>query len=247
MSRLIIVLTILSWPVVTEAADTLETWDAGAGNFEMYSGFEGVGAETLDQGLSSSLLVGWGVADRFSSYLGTSIATDGYFSSAETELDLGAFGTLYNSDHLDFDLGLNMTVSGPGMEQAAFVPAFELNLDHSPDLATYGFYTRGAAVINGGDPGDEELRRHVDWNFSFGSYYTLSPRQQVLLEYDITIHDEPEPGIPDIPRGAVALGYNALLNEDLELISEFRLDVPQGDEDYQVGFMLGVIATLSGN
>nr|MEE4269100.1 hypothetical protein [Candidatus Krumholzibacteria bacterium] len=227
------------------AADTLETWDHGAGNFEMYSGFGGLGNDAESQSVDSSLLIGWGVADRFSSYLSTSLSSNGYLTSAESELNLGAFGTLHDSDHLDFDLGLDMIVSGPGMTEASVVPAFEINLDRTPDLGSYGLYLRGAAILAGAQYGEDELRRHVDLGLTVGTYYTLSAHQQVLLEYDITVHDEPEPGIPDVERGALALGYNALLHDNLELISEARLNIPQGDEDVEFGFTLGIIATLS--
>lgn len=227
-----------------DAADTIETWEAGAGNFEMYSGFEGVGSSTSDQAFASAMLMGWGVANRFSAFVGVSLTADGYFASAESELGLGAFATLYDSDHLDFDLGLDMVVSGPGMNEAVMVPGFEINLDRTPDLSSFGLYLRGAAPIAGGKYDDDEIRRHVDLRFTAGTYFTLSPTQQILLQYDITVHDEPEPGVPDVERGALALGYNAILNDSLELISEAWLDVPQGDESYHLGLMVGVIATL---
>jgi hypothetical protein len=228
----------------THAADTLEVWDAGSGNFEMYSGFGGLGAATADQSIGSSMLLGWGVARRFSAYVGTALAADGNFDQTETELNLGAFGTVLDSDHLDLDVGLDMVAYGPGMTDMAVVPAFELNLDRAPDLAAFGSYLRGAARIAGRDIGGREIRRHVDFNLTFGSYLTVSPTRQLVLEYDLTFHDHPEPGTPDIEKGCLALGYNVLLSDRLELISEARLDIPQGDETTDLGLMLGVITAL---
>lgn len=228
------------------AADTLETWDAGVGNFEMYTGFDGLGSASPEQSLGSSMVLGWGVAHRFSAYVGTALATDGNFDQTETELDLGAFGTLHDSDHLDLDVGLDMVAFGPGLTRMALVPAFELNLDRSADLAAFGGYLRGAARIAGRDVGGREFRRHVDLSLTFGSYLTLGPRRQLVLEYDLTVHDRPEAGVPRTEHGALALGGNFLLQGDLELITEARLDLPQGEESGGLGLLVGVIAALPG-
>lgn len=225
-------------------ADTVETWEAGTGNFELFSEFAGVGSAASDQGLASAVLLGWGVANRFSAFAATAVSADGNLANAEPELILGAFATPYESKHLDFDLGLDMVAFGPGLQEAMIVPAFEINLDRTPDLSTMGLYLRGAAKIAGGDADIDEVHRHVDLAFTLGSYFTLSPSQQILLQYDIVVHDEPEPGVPDVERGALALGYNAMLNDSLELITEAWLDVPQNDEDAHLGLRVGIIATL---
>lgn len=230
-------------------ADTVETWEVGAGNFELFSEFQGVGSTAPDQGVASAMLMGWGVANRFSAFAATGVSAAGNLSSAEAEIVLGAFGTPYDSDHLDFDLGLDMIASGPGLKEALIVPAFEINLDRTPDLSSVGLYLRGAAEIAGGEFGGDEVHRHVDLAFTLGSYFTLSPSQQILLQYNLTVHDEPEPGIPDVERGALALGYNAMLSDILELVSEVWLDIPQDDEDAHLGLKVGIIAALlpSGN
>jgi len=229
---------------VAGAADTLEVWDAGTGNFEMYSGFGGVGATTAEQSIGSSMLLGWGVARGFSAYVSTALSADGNFDQTETELDLGAFGTVLDTDHLDLDLGLDMVAYGPGMSRMAVVPAFEVNLDHGPDLVSYGGFVRGAARMAGREVGGDEVRRHTDFNLTLGTYLTLSPRRQLVLEYDMTFHNKPEPGTPRVQRGAVALGYNVLLSQRLELISEARFQVPQEDRDGDLGLLVGVIAAL---
>ena len=72
----------------------------------------------------------------------------------------------------------------------------------------------------------------------------LGARRQLVLEYDITLHDRPEPGTPDVERGALALGYNVLLSDSLELITEARLDVPQFNESATLGLVVGVIPAL---
>ncbi len=154
MKRCVLCVIILAVAHSVRAADTLETWDTGAGNFEMYSGFGGLGNDAESQIVDSSLLIGWGVADRFSSYLSTSLSSNGYFTSAESELNLGAFGTLHDSDHFDFDLGLDMIVSGPGMTEAAVVPGLR---NQSGPHTGPGFLRNVFAW--GGHPGGGPVRR----------------------------------------------------------------------------------------
>jgi len=237
-------LLIIATPAL--AIDTVETWAEGDGNVELYSGFDGVGEDTADQALAGAMLMGWGVANRFSAYMATAMEADGYFTGAETELNLGVFGTPVDTDHFDVDLILDMRVAGHEMNEATVVPAIELNLDHTPDLGTYGMFVRGAAQVGGSENPDGEPTRHTDLGFDVGGYYTLSPNHQLLLMYDATIHDKADPEKSGFEHGAVALGYNALLGDNLELITETSMGIAQAGSVSSLGFMVGFIATLPG-
>jgi len=71
-----LVVTICLLTILTpqsRAADTLETWDTGAGNFELYSAVDGVGETVADQAVAGAMVMGWGVARRFSAYLATAM------------------------------------------------------------------------------------------------------------------------------------------------------------------------------
>ena len=240
----ICLLTILTPP--SHAADTLATWDTGAGNFEPYPAVDGVGETVADQAVAGAMVMGWGVAHRFSAYLATFMSADGYLTGAETQLNLGAFGTPIDTDHFDVDLLLDMRVGGDGMNEAVVMPAVELNLDRAPDLAAYGLYFRGSAEIAGRETELGQPERHVDLGLTLGTYFTLSQRHQLLLQYDATVHDNPGPETRKFEHGAVALGYNALLGDNLELITETKVGIAQGDGAAALGFMVGFIATLPG-
>ena len=241
---IICLLTILTRPA--DAADTLETWNTGAGNFELYSAVDGVGETVADQAVAGAMVMGWGVANRFSAYLATVMSADGYLTGAETQINLGAFGTPVDTDHFDIDLLLDMRVEGSGMNEAVIMPAVELNLDRAPDLAAYGLYFRGSAEIAGRETELGQPERHVDLGLTLGTYFSLSQRHQLLLQYDATVHDNPGPETRKFEHGAVALGYNALLGDNLELITETKVGIVQGDGQGAVGFMVGFIATLPG-
>jgi hypothetical protein len=244
--RLTLVFFLLLFTTPAFSIDTIETWGEGDGNLELYSGVEGLGEAAADQALAGAMLMGWGVAKRFSAYLATAMSADGYFTGAETELNLGVFGTPVDTDHVDLDLILDMRVAGHGMDEASVVPAVELNLDHTPDLGTYGMFLRGGAQIGGsvnasGDPG-----RHVDLGLDLGGYYTLSPRQQLLVKYDATVHGGGDPEKSGFEHGAVSLGYNALLGDRVELITEAGMTIAQAGSASSLGVMVGFIATLPG-
>jgi hypothetical protein len=248
MKRLLLVATwLLAVCDPVPAADTIETFDPGAGDVELASQLEGVGRAGTDQALGSAMLLGYGLAERFSAYVASSLSADGSLAGAQTELNLGAFGTPLDTDHLDLDLILDLILAGTGMGGWTVAPALELNLDREPDLAAYGLYLRAAAAIAPRAAGPERAGgRQLDLGLSLGSYWSPSPRAQLLLEVDATVHEEPDPGAPALERGAVALGLNLLLGENLELITETRYDLPQRGEVGSAGFMVGVIATLPG-
>ena len=237
-------LTILATPALP--ADTLETWDQGAGNFELYSALDGIGKTVADQAVAGAMVMGWGVANRFSAYLATFMSADGYLTGAETQLNLGVFGTPVDTDHFDVDLLLDMRVGGDEMNEAVVMPAVELNLDRAPDLSAYGLYFRGSAEIAGRETELGQPERHVDLGLTLGTYVTLSSRHQLLLQYEATVHDNPGPETRKFEHGAVALGYNALLGDNLELITETRVGIAQGHGQAALGFMVGFIATLPG-
>jgi len=239
MRTLLILTAVTAFGPAALAADTIETFDAGASDVELYSAVDGVGRGQQDQALGGEMVMGWGLARNLSAYLATSLEADGTLTGAETGLNLGVFGTPVDTDHLDVDLLLDLRVGGDGLREAMVVPAVEVNLDRQPDLAAHGVFARAAAEIAGSQD-RERPGRHVDLGLTVGGYWSLHPRHQLLVEYDATVHDDPDPGTPAVEAGGVALGFNSLLSPALELITEVKLDVPEAT----LGVMAGLIATL---
>lgn len=240
-------------PTVTLAADTLETWDAGSGNLDFYLTMDGVGRSLPEQGVAGDMLLGWGVADRLSTYLSMSLAADGALADGDAALGVGLFGTPVDTDHFDLDLVLDLCAGGAGLRDLCLGPSLELNLDAAPDLASWGAYVRAGLEITGREVGDAHAGksaaapgRLVDRVLTFGGYRSLGARSQLLLEYDLTWRDEPEAGGPAVERGGLALGFNRMLGDTLELVTQGRWDVPQGERDGAFGLTLGFIAGLPG-
>jgi len=244
INRSIVVVGLLFTTLPAFAADTIETWGPGAADFEVYSGMSGLGAAEAQQSITGTAVMGWGVAEKFSAYMATSLAADSYLANTETTLEFGVFGTPLDSEHVDLDLGLAMKAAGPGLSQTVVAPFWEVNLDKVADLAAYGMYVRGMTEIFGTKTDCNKPARSFDVNLTLGSYYSVSPRQQLLLEYEVTIHEDPDAGDAELKAGVAHVGYNVLLNDTLELITDVHFDIPHGDEKSSVGFFVGIIATL---
>jgi len=122
------------------------------------------------------------------------------------------------------------------LEDFALGTAFELNLDLAPDLSLWGVYLRGCVHLGGG--------LHVGVETTLGTYVTLSERHQLLLEADaeFVLHAGDRQG--GVQIGGIALGYNIVVHEAVELITEIFLDIQQPGGSFSTGVMLGLILTL---
>ncbi len=226
------------------AADTIETWDQGAADFEIYFGTDEIGGPASEHKISSTALMGWGLAERFSAFMSLGTESDSFLNNSEGELDFGFFGTPLDTKNVDLDLGFILKLAGPGLSETTATPFFEINLDSARQENPYGIYLRGMIDISGTYTENQQPIRNVDMNFTLGTFYTLYPGQQLFLEYDATFKDEPDPEESSFENGSLALGYNLMLNETLELITEARLNIPLENEKTSVGFFVGLIATL---
>jgi hypothetical protein len=91
---------------------------------------------------------------------------------------------------------------------------------------------------------DARLRRGlVDYGVNPGAYLRLSPRHELLVEYDrsFALGDRRAPGET---TQAVALGFNLQLSDAFELVSQIQRDSPRGGEKPRFGLIVGFIATL---
>lgn len=229
-------------------ADTVEPWDVGATDVDFYLGAAGIGAPRDGLELSGEIMLGYGLIERLSAYLGASLAADGCFCARSHEVFLGLFGTPVDTRHVDLDLFLDLSSSAAELTDFGLGPGIELNLDVDPDRGSWGTYVRTGLSLSGREVIDQEGEETTEMTASvdavFGTYYTIARRHQILVEYDMTFRLRPRGDERDVEVGGVALGYNVVLCDAIELITEARLDVPQGDEAWSVGFVAGLIATL---
>lgn len=230
-------------PAPAHAVDTVEAWDPGAANIEVYGALEGLGRASTNQGLGGDMVAGWGLARGFGAYLGTTLSANGHLADGTSELGLGILGTPLDTDHWDLDLMLDIRSATGGSETLLVSPAFELNWDRAPDLAGWGLYAR-AGLCMAGVQTAAGTDRLTDVCLAMGGYYTLSDRAQLLLEVDADVAD----GLGDQPSefraGGVGLGYNLVLGQTLEWVQEIRVNIPDGGEESSVSYLVGLIATL---
>ncbi len=230
------------------AVDTVETWDVGATDLDFYVGYDGFGLSRADRQLSSNLMAGFGIIERLSAYLAATISSDELFDQGAGEVNLGIFGTGVETDHVDLDLFLDFSIGGEGFSEFQVAPALELNLDLAPDLRTWGVYFLLALPIYGREPiadgsgGGRETATHIE--ATVGTYVTIGERHQILVDYEMAFHPMARGDDPSVEIGSVGFGYNVVLHDSIELITEVRVDIPAEGEDPSVGFMTGFIATL---
>lgn len=232
-------------PPAARATDTVETFDVGATDFEFYTSVEGLGlAAAEDRAFGGELVLGYGIVERLSAFLGTSLTGDGHLTGGAASPYVGVFGTPVDTDHVDFDLFLQVGLDG---EQLHIGPSLELNFDADPDQLSWGLYLRSGLDIAGADEGGGSGFGDLAWAMeaTVGAYWTVHEGHQILAELDTAIPLHPRDESRPVDLGGVAIGYNVAVHDSIELVSQVWLDLPQEDgEPISAAFLVGFIASL---
>ncbi len=246
VQRLLAVVAALPFALagVAHAADTVETWDVGATDVDLYLGADGIGPDADGRSVYGDIMLGYGLVDRLSAYVGATLSANDHFADGNADVYLGVFGTPIETDHFDLDLFLDVAAGGDGFDDFALTPSTEINFDLDPDQGNWGLYVRAGVPIYG-EPDETDPAEHVrafDVEINPGTYFTLGRGHQLLLEFDLSFHPRQEEHTTHV--GGVAVGYNIVLAEPIELINQVYVDIPQGDEQPAVGLFTGLIVTL---
>ena len=223
------------------AADTIEPFEPGLSDFETYAGAEGLGLVRSEQTLFAEGTVGCGVTPRLSFYVAPTFSVDGYLAAAVPDLVLGGYGTPFEGDHFDLDLGLDLATDGAVM---SYSPFFELNFDGEPELAFAGLYLRGGMDVFGEPNEQGQAATRLGAQGTIGAYVNIARCHQLLAELDGAWFAEPKSDTPDAEMGALQLGYNVLVHDAVEIINEISADVPRSGEDWSYGVSMGLLMTL---
>jgi hypothetical protein len=241
------------------ALDTIECFDLGATDVEIYAG-----AAELGRGggqVAQEFVLGLGLTETLSAYAGVPVSADQHLASAAAELHFGIFGTLLTRDHWSLDLLFDACVAGDGWSELILAPGLEINYDRidpagangwglflqgqvaaHPELHTGHGGAGGATGVGGaGSAGDALLALHSD--LALGIRYRISDTHEWLLQVDgaVPLRSNLE---DEATLGALTCGYNFQLAATIELITEWSLQLPQGGEKATFGFLLGFIASL---
>ena len=128
-------------------------------------------------------------------------------------------------------------------------PGLELNLDVTPEREGLGFYVLAALPLAGRTPEEASAspprKVAVELELLAGVYYTINHRHRVFTTYEVLVRPLPQANEAPLDVGTVAVGYNvALLPDRLIFLSELRWDLPQADEPWAFGLVLGVKGAL---
>ena len=200
-------------------ADTTETFELGFSDFEYYTGVSNLKSD--DKVYSHEITIGAGITNKLSSTFSIGVEKDGEVIA--NSYSFGLFSTIFDSKYFDFDLYTNIDNS------YSFTLGTELNFDIKDNLALAGIYLRSELIY---------LNEISDYTIVIGSYYTLK-ELQFLLEFDMTI-----PENEDFNIAALVFGINYGIVNNIELITDFSLDIPQNDEEINYSFSIGFISTI---
>ncbi len=247
LSFLCAVALLFGFACTARAADTVETWDVGATDVDMYSGVDGVGLTRAEGSLYGDIMLGYGLVNRLSAYVGQKITGNSFFTGGAGTTYLGLFGTPVDTDHFDLDLFLGFDLGGAGYKEFGVTPMVELNFDLDPHRRTWGMYIRTGFRLHGhnltSDDENPQWETHTTLASVLGTYYRIG-HHQILLEFDFAWKKFRAEQERELEIGGLALGYNVTLSNRIELITQAYFNLPQSEERFSVGFMAGIIVTL---
>lgn len=227
------------------AADTIETWDVGAADVEFYLSADDLGGKPPERAALGELVLGIGIAPRLSAYFAADAHADPALGDASVGLAAGVFGTAVDTAHVDVDVLLELSAAGDGYRDLELAPGLELNLDAAPDRVEWGVYVRVSAPIQA-----QPLR---DGPFGLGAialvggaYAMVAEGHQLLLEVAVDVPAFSSSGTRDAVLGGLGVGYNVVLSDTLELVSELTVTPPFERSELTVGASIGFIVTLPG-
>lgn len=228
------------------AADTIEAWARDYWNLDAYVGYDGIGQAQDGRSLGMELMVGYGITDRLSLSLGMTVSAMEAMKAAEAGAFLGVFFTAVETEHFDLDLALYLYAEGAGLSSLGFNPFIEVNLDSDNEMKGVGAYLRAEAVLGG----DANLGWSETFNaglgFTLGGYVTVAGDHMLLLEVAAEVNPMAEGDETSARFAGVALGYNLVLSDLAELITEVGLGLPTGGEQLSGSVTVGAIFTIGG-
>ena len=244
------------------AVDTNETIDSGATYYEFFMGWSGLQKPMIQQQAYAGGAIAYGLTDTVTGYLALSGQSNAYFGDGFGRTGFGLMATVFNSDHISVDLMLDAGMGGVGAQPLLFHPArdlttgfavtpgVEINYDHEEEMNDWGVFTVLQEALTGRTAvayTDEFVERvtyafapYMQW--ALGGYMTtVADKEQWLLEIDFRWRQNPTSSQDALIWTGLGLGYNRMLNEELELATEVYVSMPVDNETWGVGLAVGII------
>ena len=247
-------LLLLGPPPLVMALDTVECFDLGATDVELYAGAVELGRG--DGQVTQEFVLGLGLTEALSAYAGVPIAAGRNLATAESELHFGVFGTPVTRGRWALDLLFDACAGGDGWSELTIAPGIEVNYDRfdANDEGGWGLFFQGQVAVHpefcedsvlvgpgSGTASDARLALHSD--LALGVRRRIGAAHEVLLRIDAAL-----PLRSTLDRGgaleSAVVGYNRELGETLELITEGSWRLARGSSPATFSFLIGCIASL---
>ena len=229
--RFTVVATTLMLVSSSFALDTTEPFDKGVSDIESYLSASGVKSNSDATSLGYEMVIGAGITDKFGALVsfdagsGKAQESDNVFMNGWSEFGLGLLLNAVDQEVFKLDFMTNYSSAGE------INIATELNFDFTPK---FGLQLSADETFSDGG---------TDILYTTGLapmlYWTLNENNQILFATDFSI-----PSVGDAEVGSATLGYNVVLNDNIELITEVGIDIPQDDEEASASFSIGFVGTL---
>lgn len=217
------------------AADTLEGLDVGEVGLEAYQSLENFRGGTKDLAVGHEIYLGVGVHRYLTAQVGLALSTNGRLEEGEGSFSFTLISTVLDTDRFDLDLSLGF--------DGGLVPGLELNLDFTESL---GVYLRASASISGrwsSASEGKELRTDEELSVIPGIVWTVGKGRQLFLEGGLEfLWSDEEDVSGDLSLWSVAVGYNFMVTDGLEVVTEAKTFRPDGGEQ-EFALCAGVIAS----
>ena len=160
--------------------------------------------------------------------------------ASDFSLAIGIYYPVLDSKYFDLDLGFELGTS-LYEESLTASPFLELTFDLN-EIRTWGLFVMAKENIGGHlTHGIGKVGFDLSTELSFGTYFTIAETHQFLLAYSMELVHKPE---FEFAKGPLALGYNVMLNDNIELVTEVDFNIPEKGEDFSVGFNAGLIVAF---
>lgn len=209
------------------ALDTTEPFDLGFSDNELYISFTGIGADKGERRLSAEYVIGAGITESFSSMFTLAIESDEFFGNTASEFGIGLFLNSIDNEHLKLDFMTGFSSAG------SLTLGTEINLDFN----RFGIQLSVEEALSHGGTTLDDV--NIETSVAPLVYYSVNDVIQALASIDFVL---PGGGVAEI--GVASVGLNAVINDAIELITEFGIDIPQDGEALTVGVSIGIVATL---
>ena len=213
---------------VSIALDTTEAFDIGFSDAEVYFSYLGF-TDTSDLStFSKEMLIGIGITENFSTSINFSSESNGYLANSGNDVSLGLFWTALSNDSYKVDILTSTNKNG------SIAGAVELNLDFDNS----GFQLQVEEMLENKDSSSRELLTSIQPLL----YYKINSNLELLsaATFDYNENEESE---REFEYSSFSLGFNYMVSNSVELISQFDI-VTATDEETITGASIGFVAGI---